>query len=75
MSAVELVVDQARRKGLELIVSVDPEVPRLLRGDPGRLRQILLNLIGNAVKFTDRGEVSVGVSKLGEKPQESGAAL
>ncbi len=71
VGAVELVVDQARRKGLELIVSVDPDVPRLLRGDPGRLRQILLNLISNAVKFTERGEVAVEVSKLGEKPQET----
>jgi len=69
--AVELVVNQARSKGLEVTASVDPEVPRRLRGDPGRLRQILVNLLGNAIKFTAHGEVGVWVSKLGENPQEA----
>jgi PAS domain S-box-containing protein len=50
---------KAAEKGLELTCYVDPQTPTRLRGDPGRLRQMLLNLAGNAVKFTDRGEVTV----------------
>lgn len=69
--AVELVIDQARHKGLELTVAIDPEVPRFLRGDPGRLHQILLNLLSNAIKFTQHGEVGVSVSKLSENPRET----
>ncbi len=69
--AVELVAEQARRKSLELTVSVEPDAPRYLRGDPARLRQVLVNLLNNAVKFTERGEVGVAVGKLSENPHET----
>jgi len=62
----EMLAGKAQEKGLELISMVDPEVPSLVRGDPGRLRQVILNLIGNAVKFTPKGTVSIRVSLVSE---------
>jgi two-component system, sensor histidine kinase and response regulator len=54
---------KAHQQGLELIVDIAPDVPQMLKGDPGRLRQILVNLLGNAIKFTERGEVVLRVTR------------
>jgi signal transduction histidine kinase/DNA-binding response OmpR family regulator len=55
---------RAQQKGLELACHVAPEVPEVVTGDPWRLRQIVLNLVNNALKFTDRGEIIVDVSRI-----------
>lgn len=66
---IELMAEQAQSKGLELISLVDAAVPTGVLGDPGRLRQILVNLVSNAVKFTTTGEVFVHVTReTGESP-------
>ena len=59
---------RAHQKGLELIVDVDAEVPHAVRGDSGRLRQILVNLLGNAIKFTQQGEVVLRVTQQAATP-------
>ena len=59
--AMKPLVVKAREKGLEVVFSIHPEVPRWQNGDPVRLRQIITNLVGNAIKFTDQGSIDVGV--------------
>ena len=63
--------EPASQKGLALSFAVDPAVPEVVVGDPGRIRQILLNLIGNAVKFTDEGSITVTASLVDpDKPEQ-----
>ena len=61
--AMQLLAEQAQSKGVELVNAVSPHLPARVLADPGRLRQVLLNLIGNAIKFTEQGEVEVRVSQ------------
>ncbi len=61
---------RAHEKGLELLCEVAPEVPEMVRGDSGRLRQIALNLVGNAIKFTDHGEVALRVKRDAPESEE-----
>ena len=58
---VGLLASRARLKGLELVVAIDPQTPDRLEGDPSRLRQVLVNLMSNAIKFTNQGEVELKV--------------
>jgi PAS domain S-box-containing protein len=59
--AVDIVQSRARQKGIYVTASIAPDVPQIVKGDPSRIRQILLNLLGNSVKFTEVGGVHVGL--------------
>ncbi|MBE9125237.1 MULTISPECIES: response regulator [unclassified Coleofasciculus] len=72
---LDLCSSQANAKELELALLIDTDVPRQLLGDAGRLRQILTNLVGNSVKFTDAGEVVIHVSVSGESEDEQKTQL
>jgi signal transduction histidine kinase/DNA-binding response OmpR family regulator len=71
--AARSVALRAHQKGLELIVDVDAAVPAAIRADPGRLRQVLVNLLGNAIKFTHQGEIVLKVTA--EPPAPDGILL
>lgn len=71
--AIRPIVARAHNKGLELLCDVDGQVPKYLNGDPVRFRQVLINLLGNAIKFTERGEVRVSLRV--ESCDESGTTV
>ena len=62
--AADMLINKVEEKGLKFACMIDPQIPNKLIGDPGRLRQILINLTGNAVKFTEKGEIGIYVSLL-----------
>ncbi|HKS37219.1 MAG TPA: PAS domain S-box protein, partial [Verrucomicrobiae bacterium] len=65
-STLELLAERAQQKHVELVSLIDSNVPILLRGDPGRLRQVITNLVVNAIKFTDHGDVVLRVARESE---------
>ena len=68
---VKTLAMKAQQKGLEFIFDVDPEVPVELVGDPGRLRQVVVNLVGNALKFTHQGEIHMKVEVVSQTSAEA----
>ena len=71
--SVDLLVMDAHRKGLEVIVDIDPTLPRQVRGDPQRVRQIIVNLLKNAMKFTKEGSIMLRAARCLRKADERGA--
>jgi len=69
---MRIVAPRGQSKGLEMACHISPDLPEALVGDPGRIRQVLLNLIGNAIKFTDRGEIVLRVLR---EPAEGGGVV
>jgi signal transduction histidine kinase/CheY-like chemotaxis protein/CHASE2 domain-containing sensor protein len=68
---IEVLGNNAYSKGIELSCRIEPTMPNNIKGDPTRLRQVLTNLIGNAIKFTDRGGVSIDISALATTDQQT----
>ena len=71
----ELLAARAHEKGIEIATIIPADFPERLMGDPGRVRQILTNLVGNAIKFTDRGEVTVEARRLYETANQATVRL
>ncbi|GJL65243.1 MAG: hypothetical protein NPIRA05_02140 [Nitrospirales bacterium] len=72
---LDVFAEQAHKKGLDLACVVYPDVPKTLIGDPNRLRQILTNFIGNAIKFTDQGEIMVVVEQASHEGIETASEV
>ena len=69
-SVADVVSQKAAAKGVELLIDLDPQLPRRLRGDPLRLGQVLINYASNAVKFTEHGSIVIRVKKTGESEED-----